>query len=163
MSQAPRVAVFAGSFDPITRGHEDLVHRALAFADRVIVTVAPNSAKSAMFSTEEKVGLARTVLAGEPRIEVRLLDGLLVHFARAVGATLLVRGLRGVSDFDYEYQMGMMNRHLAPDIEVVFLLPSPATAFVSATLVRDIARFGGDVSTLVHPAVADALARKRAT
>ncbi|MBI3790698.1 MAG: pantetheine-phosphate adenylyltransferase [Gemmatimonadetes bacterium] len=161
MSGTSRVAVFAGSFDPFTRGHEDIVRRALAFADRVIVTVSVNSAKTALFTADEKVRLIQAVMADEPRVEVRTMDGLLVDFARRVGATLLVRGVRGVSDFDYELQMGMMNRHLLPGLEVVFLIPSPAVAFVTATLVREVARLGGDVREFVHPAVADALARKR--
>ena len=160
MSASARVALFAGSFDPFTKGHEDLVRRGLAFADRIIVAVAPNSAKSSLFTAEERVGLIEAVLAGEPRIEVRHFHGLLVHFAKSAGATMLLRGLRGVSDFDYEYQMGMMNQHIAPELEIVFLLPSHATSFITATLVRDVARFGGDVGPFVHPAVAAALARK---
>ncbi len=164
MSQARRVALFAGSFDPFTKGHEDLVRRALAFADDVIVAVAPNSAKNAMFSAEERVAMVRAVMADEPRASARQLDGrLLVDFAREAGATMLVRGLRGVSDFDYELTMSMMNRHLAPTVESVFLLPSHATSFISATLVRDVARLGGDVGAMVHPVVAQALARKRAS
>jgi pantetheine-phosphate adenylyltransferase len=164
MSQARRVALFAGSFDPFTRGHEDLVRRAFAFADEVIVGVAANSAKNAMFSTEERLALVRAAMADEPRVRAVELDGrLLVDFAREQGATMLVRGLRGVTDFDYEYQMAMMNRHLAPGIEIVFLLPSHATSFISATLVREVARLGGDVRELVHPVVAEALARKRAS
>ncbi len=163
MAKAERVAIFAGSFDPFTRGHEDLVRRGLAIADRIVITVAPNSAKTALFSTEEKLALIRTVMADEPRVEVRTLDGLVAAFARSVGATLLLRGVRGVSDFDYEAQMGQMNRHVNPELEVVFLLPTPALAFVTSTLVREVGRLGGDVGAFVHPAVADALARKRAS
>ena len=163
MSQARRVALFAGSFDPFTRGHEDLVRRAFTFADEVVVAVAPNSAKNAMFSAEERVAMIREAMADQAGVSVRQLDDrLLVDFAREAGATMLVRGLRGVTDFDYEYTMAMMNRHLAPGLEIVFLLPSHATSFISATLVREVARLGGDVRDLVHPVVAEALARKRA-
>lgn len=161
MSDAGRVAVFAGSFDPITRGHEDIIRRALGFADTVVVAVALNVAKQPLFTFEERVTLIRASLGDEPRVVVKQFTGLLVDFAREVGATMLVRGLRVVADFDYEYQMTMMNRHLAPALETVFLLPSHETSFVSATLVREVARFGGDVGRFVHPAVADALARKR--
>ncbi len=163
MTAARRTALLAGSFDPFTRGHEDLLRRALVFSDAIIVGVAANSAKNAMFSADERVALVREVMAAEPRVTVRQLDGrLLVDVAREVGATLLVRGLRGVTDFDYEYQMGMMNRHLSPGLETIFLLPSHATSFISSTLVREIGHLGGDISELVHPAVAAALARKRA-
>ena len=165
MSPAPvasgRIAVFAGSFDPITRGHEDLLRRALRFADQLIVAVAVNVAKQPLFSFEERVALIAAVVDDEPRIQVRQFEGLLVDFARDAGASMLVRGLRGVSDFEYEYQMAMMNRHLAPTLETVFLLPSHETSFVSASLVREVSRFGGDVSRFVHPAVAKALAGKR--
>ncbi len=164
MSQGRRVALFAGSFDPFTNGHEDLVRRAFAFADELIVAVAPNSAKNAMFSADERVAMVQAVMANESRVTVKQLDGgLLVDFARAADATLLVRGLRGVTDFDYEVPMAGMNRHLAPAIETVFLIPSSATSFISATLVREVARLGGDVGELVHPAVAEALARRRAS
>ena len=161
MSASPRIAVFAGSFDPITRGHEDLMRRALQFADRLVVAVAVNVAKQPLFSYDERVALIQASVPDEGRIEVRQFDGLLVDFARQAGATMLVRGLRAVSDFEYEYQMALMNRHLAPSVETVFLLPSHETAFVSASLVREVARFGGDVSRFVHPAVARALAAKR--
>ena len=161
MSPARRVAVFAGSFDPITRGHEDIIRRALGFADTVVVAVALNIAKQPLFTFEERVALIQASLGDEPRVEVKQFSGLLVDFAREVGATMLVRGLRVVADFDYEYQMTMMNRHLAPALETVFLLPSHETSFVSASLVREVARFGGDIDRFVHPAVAAALAHKR--
>ena len=160
-SAGTRIAVFAGSFDPITRGHEDLIRRALQFADRLIVAVAVNVAKEPLFSYDERVALIRASIADQDRIEVQQFQGLLVDFAREAGATMLVRGLRAVSDFEYEYQMAMMNRHLAPALETVFLLPSHETSFVSASLVREVARFGGDVSRFVHPAVVAALAGKR--
>ncbi|GAC1686240.1 MAG: pantetheine-phosphate adenylyltransferase [Gemmatimonadaceae bacterium] len=153
----PKVAIYAGSFDPITRGHEDLIRRSLEFVDRLIVAVAHNGAKKALFAPEERVALVKTACEGEPRVEVRTFDGLLVKFAHEVGARLLIRGLRAVSDFEYEYQMALMNRHLEPRLETVYLVPSLETTYISSSLVREVARFGGDVSDLVHPAVIRAL------
>ena len=155
-----KVAIYAGSFDPITRGHEDLMMRSLQFVDRLVVAVARSAGKSPVFTLEERVALIKSALADETRIEVRGFDGLLVDFARSVDAQLLIRGLRAVSDFEYEYQMALMNRHLAPGIETVFMVPSLDTTYISASLVREVARFGGDVSELVHPAVASALRGK---
>lgn len=152
-----RIAIYAGSFDPITRGHEDLIHRSLEFIDRVIVAVATNAAKTPLFSVEERVDLIRATVAGEPRVEVKSFTGLLVEFAARENANLLIRGLRAVSDFEYEYQMALMNRHLSPRLETVYMVPSLDTTYISASLVREIARYGGDLSSLVHPAVASAL------
>jgi pantetheine-phosphate adenylyltransferase len=154
-----RVAVYPGSFDPITRGHEDLVRRSLVFADRVIIAVAVNAAKQPLFSLEERVGLIRQAVA-HPGVEVQSFEGLLVDFARRVGASLLVRGLRAVSDFEYEFQMALMNRHLAPTLETVFLVPAFDLTYLSSSMVREAARYGGDVSQLVHPAVLRALKQK---
>ena len=151
------VAVYAGSFDPITRGHEDIIRRSLEFVDRLVIAVATNIAKQPLFSFDERTALIRETVGSNPRVEVRQFTGLLVECARDVGARMLVRGLRAVSDFEYEYQMALMNRHLAPGLETVFLLPSLETTYVSSSLVRDVARFGGDVSGLVHPAVEKAL------
>ena len=155
-----RIAIYAGSFDPITRGHEDLMARSLAFVDRLIVAVARSMSKAPVFSVDERVALIRAAVADEQSIEVKSFDGLLVDFARSVGANLLIRGLRAVSDFEYEYQMALMNRHLAPGLETVFMVPSLDTTYISASLVREVAKFGGDVSGLVHPAVAKALRAK---
>ena len=152
-----RIAIYAGSFDPITRGHEDLMLRSLEFVDRIVVAVAINSAKTPLFTVEERVALIRATVRDEPRIEVQSFGGLLVDFARKVGASLLIRGLRAVSDFEYEYQMALMNRHLSPRLETVFMVPSLDTTYISASLVREVARYGGNVSDLVHPTVADAL------
>jgi pantetheine-phosphate adenylyltransferase len=151
------IAVFPGTYDPITRGHEDLIVRGLLFAQRVIVAVAVQGGKGPVFSVDERVALARLALGDDPRIEVRAFDGLLVDFCHQVGATLLVRGLRYVSDFEYEYQMALMNRKLAPEIETVFLAPAFDHVYLSSSLVREVARFGGDVTALVHPKVAEAL------
>ena len=156
---SPRIAVYPGSFDPITRGHEDLIRRALTFADRVIVAVAVNVAKQPLFTLEQRVALIQKA-ATDPRIEVRSFDGLLADFVRTAGATLIVRGLRAVSDFEYEFQMALMNRNLAPGVETVFLVPAFDLTYLSSSLVREVARFGGDVSQLVHPAVAQALKQK---
>jgi pantetheine-phosphate adenylyltransferase len=158
-----RIAIYAGSFDPITRGHEDLMHRSLEYVDRLIVAVATNSTKQPLFSIEERVSLIQAALEGEKRIEVRSFGGLLVDFARECGASLLIRGLRAVSDFEYEYQMALMNRHLSPRLETVFMVPSLDTTYISASLVREVARYGGEVSDLVHPRVAEALRSKITT
>ena len=155
-----RTAVYAGSFDPITRGHEDLIKRSLQFVDRIIVAVATNLSKQPLFSLEERVGFIRAAVGRDDRVEVRQFDGLLVDFARSVGASLIIRGLRAVADFEYEFQMALMNRHLAPVLETVFMVPSLDTTYISSSLVREIARFEGDVSGLVHPIVADALRLK---
>jgi len=155
-----RTAIYAGSFDPITRGHEDLMRRSLEFVDRLVVAVATNVSKQPLFTIDERIGFICQAAAGDTRIEVRAFDGLLVDFARAVGARLFIRGLRAVSDFEYEFQMALMNRHLSPAVETVFMVPSLDTTYISSSLVREVARFRGDVGDLVHPAVAAALAAK---
>lgn len=155
-----RVALYAGSFDPLTHGHEDLIRRALTLADRVVVAVAININKKPLFSTEERVELIRIAFAGESRVEVRTFTGLLVDFAREVGATINVRGVRSVSDFEIEMQMSLMNSQLHPGLETIFLAPSRDTTYISSSLVREVARFGGDVSTFVHPAVDAALTKR---
>ena len=152
-----RTAVYAGSFDPITRGHEDLIKRSLAFVDRIVVAVATNTSKQPLFTPAERVGFIGAAVGDDPRIEVRQFHGLLVDFARTVGANLIIRGLRAVADFEYEFQMALMNRHLAPRLETVFMVPSLDTTYISSSLVREVARFRGDVSGLVHPVIAEAL------
>ena len=158
-----RIAIYAGSFDPITRGHEDLVSRSLEFVDKLVVAVATNVAKQPLFTAGERVELIRAVVNNNSRVEVRQFSGLLVDFAREVGAKVLIRGLRAVSDFEYEYQMALMNRHLSPRLETVFMVPSLDTTYISASLVREVARFGGEIGDLVHPAVATALRKKYPT
>lgn len=155
-----RIAIYPGSFDPVTNGHEDLVRRSLHLVDRVIVAVAVNLAKEALFSLEERVSLLEAVFAGEDRVEVRSFDGLLADFARANGVRVVIRGLRAVSDFDYESQMALMNRQLYPELETVFLVPALHLTYLSSSLVRQIARLNGDVSGLVHPTVEHALRGK---
>lgn len=155
-----RVALYAGSFDPLTRGHEDLIRRALTLADRVVVAVAININKQPLFSTDERVAMIRAAFADESRIEVRAFTGLLVDFAREVRATINIRGVRSVSDFESEMQMALMNRHLNAGLETVFLAPARDTTFVSSSLVREVARFGGDITAFVHPVVAEALTKR---
>ena len=155
-----RTAVYAGSFDPITRGHEDLIRRSLAFVDHIVVAVATNVSKQPLFTLEERVAFVRAAVGDDARIDVRQFDGLLVDFARGIGANLIIRGLRAVADFEYEFQMALMNRHLAPGLETVFMVPSLDTTYISSSLVREVARFHGDVSGLVHPVIAEALRSK---
>ena len=155
-----RTAVYAGSFDPITRGHEDLVKRSLAFVDRIVVAVATNTSKQPLFTPDERAAFIRAAVGDDPRIEVRQFHGLLVDFARTVGANLIIRGLRAVADFEYEFQMALMNRHLAPGLETIFMVPSLDTTYISSSLVREVAKFNGDVSGLVHPVIAAALRAK---
>jgi pantetheine-phosphate adenylyltransferase len=155
-----RIAIYAGSFDPITHGHEDLMRRSLSFVDRLVVAVATNSSKQPLFTLDERIEFIREVADGETRIEAATFEGLLVEFARRMGARLIIRGLRAVSDFEYEYQMALMNRHLLPEIETVFMVPSLDSTYISSSLVREVARHSGDVTGLVHPVVAAALKRK---
>ena len=153
-------AIYPGSFDPPTRGHEDLIRRSLALADEVIVAVAQNSGKPPCFPLERRLELLRTVVGDEPRVTLRTFDGLLAEFAKEVGASVIVRGLRAVSDFEYEFQMALMNRQLHPSLETVFLVPAVHLTYLSSSLVREVARYGGDVGPLVHPAVAEALRQR---
>ena len=153
-------AVYPGTFDPLTRGHEDLVRRASRLFDSLVVGVADSRAKRTFFTLDERVAMAREVLADEPRVEVVGFDGLLIEFVRRQGARVVLRGLRAVSDFEYEFQLAGMNRSLHPDMETIFLTPSEQHMFISATLVREIAQLGGDVSKFVDPRVAARLAQK---
>jgi pantetheine-phosphate adenylyltransferase len=153
-------AIYAGSFDPITRGHEDLIRRSLSFVDKLVVAVAVNVAKQPLFTVEERVSFIRAAVHDECRVEVRQFNGLLVDLAREVGATISLRGLRAVSDFEYEYQMALMNRHLNEGLETLFMVPSIDLTFVSSSLVREIARFGGQTADLVNPVVERALRQR---
>ncbi|MGD9521225.1 pantetheine-phosphate adenylyltransferase [Tepidiphilus succinatimandens] len=156
------VVVYPGTFDPFTRGHEDLVRRASRIFDEIIVAVARSRNKNPLFGLEERVEIAREVLSPFPNVEVVGFDGLLIDFMRQRSARILLRGLRAVSDFEYEFQMAGMNRKLFPDIETVFLTPADEYMFISATMVREIARLGGDVRGFVHPVVAERLAHRNA-
>ncbi len=150
-----RVAIYPGSFDPLTRGHEDIARRSLKFVDRLVVAVAhhPTQAKDRLFSVEERVGMIEECFADEPRVEAGEFSGLLVDYCQQVSARLVVRGLRAVSDFEYEFQMALMNRELLPDLEMIFMTPAGEYTFLSASLVREIAALGGDVSRFVSPPV----------
>jgi pantetheine-phosphate adenylyltransferase len=154
-------ALYPGTFDPITSGHHDLVRRASKIFTRVVIAVAANPNKAPMFSLDERVSLAREVVAELPNVEVVGYSGLTVEFARQQGLNVIIRGLRAVSDFEFEFQLANMSRHLAPDLETVFLTPQEQFTFISSTLVREIAVLGGNVSEFVHPVVAKALARHR--
>ena len=156
---APRTAIYAGSFDPITRGHEDLMRRSLEFVDRLVVAVAVNASKQPLFTLEERRQFIADAVP-DKRIEVRQFNGLLVDFAREVGATLLIRGLRAVSDFEYEFQMALMNRHLSPRLETIYMVPSLEMTYISSSIVREVARYGGNVNGLVPPGVEQALRQR---
>ncbi len=145
--------VYPGTFDPFTRGHEDLVRRAAKLFDRVIVGIADSESKRPMFTAAERIAMTREVLAAYPNVEVAGFSGLLMDFVHSIGASVIVRGLRAVSDFEYEFQMAGMNRNLYPEVETMFLTPAEQYLFMSATIVREIARFGGNVSSFVHPVV----------
>jgi pantetheine-phosphate adenylyltransferase len=157
-----RVAVYPGTFDPITNGHQDLVRRASGIFDRVVVGIAANPYKAPLFSLDERVELARGVVADLPNVKVIGYAGLTVDFAREQGSQIVLRGLRAVSDFEFEFQLANMSRHLAPDVDYVFLTPKEQFTFISSTMVREIALLGGDVSRFVHPTVVEALAKRRA-
>ena len=155
--QRARIAVYPGTFDPITNGHIDLASRASPLFDRVIVAIADSSNKQPTFTLEERIELARTALRGDSNVEVRGFGGLLADFVEETGAGVILRGLRAVSDFEYEFQLASMNRHLIPAAETLFLTPAEQYSFISSSLVREIARLGGDVSGFVHPTVQQAL------
>src|SRR5688572_32215905 len=155
-----RIAVYPGTFDPITNGHVDLVDRAAPLFERMIIGVAESPGKGPALPLELRVGLAREAVAHHANVEVRGFSGLLAHFVHEIGAGVLLRGLRAVSDFEYEFQLASMNRHLIPDVETLFLTPAEQHSFLSSTLIREIARLGGDVTGFVHPAVAAALSAR---
>jgi pantetheine-phosphate adenylyltransferase len=156
------VAIYPGSFDPITLGHEDVARRTLRIADRLIIAVAGTAtqAKQPLFSVEERVELLREVFSHEPRVECTFFEGLMVDFARSHGARFVIRGLRAVSDFEYEFQMAQMNRELWSEVETLFLTPDVDYSFLSASLVREVAKLGGDVSNFVSPLVLEAMMAK---
>ncbi len=147
------IAVYPGTFDPLTRGHEDLVRRGASVFDKLVVGVADSRNKKPFFSMDERIAIAREVLGHYPNVEVAGFRGLLKDFVREQGGRVIVRGLRAVSDFEYEFQMAGMNRHLLPDVETLFMTPSEQYQFISGTMVREIATLGGDVSKFVFPSV----------
>ncbi len=155
-----RTAIYPGTFDPITNGHLDILERALKLFDRIIITIARNSSKTPLFTDQERLDLISQAVQKYKAVEVDSFDGLLVEYARKKGATAIVRGLRAISDFEYELQMALMNRKLHGDVETVFLMPNEKYTYLNSSIVREIARLGGDVSDFVPPVVKEALERK---
>jgi pantetheine-phosphate adenylyltransferase len=162
-----RVGLYPGTFDPITTGHQDIIKRSLRVVDRLVVAVAINAGKGPLFDVDERVALTtadlKTLGLGSPQLEVRKFDSLLMHFAHEVGATVIIRGLRAVSDFEYEFQMAGMNTRIDPDVETVFLMASEGQHFIASRLVKEIASLGGDISSFVSPAVARRLTERFGT
>ena len=161
----PRIGIYPGTFDPITNGHADIIRRAVKIVDRLVIGVARNDGKGPLFATDERVEIVRDEVAhlengDAERIEVRAFDTLLVKFAQSAGASVIIRGLRAVSDFEYEIQMADMNAHLNPDIETVFLMASDRYQFISSRFVKEIGMLGGDVSHFVSPRVTERLQRR---
>jgi pantetheine-phosphate adenylyltransferase len=152
--------MYPGTFDPFTNGHNDLVRRACRIFEHVVVAIAANPGKTPLFTLEQRVDLARRVLADVPNVEVRGYTGLTVDFARQQGLNVIMRGLRAVSDFEFEFQLATMSRHLNGEVETVFLTPTEQFNFISSTLIREIASLGGKVGEFVHPIVAEALKNK---
>ncbi|WP_144392988.1 pantetheine-phosphate adenylyltransferase [Pleionea sediminis] len=155
-----KTILYPGTFDPITNGHTDLVTRAARLFDKVIVAIAENPGKSPLFSMDERIEMVQKATHGVGSIEVLGFDGLLVNFAKKLKVDALLRGIRAVSDFEYEFQLANMNRRLAPELESVFLTPDETNTFISSTLVREVAKYGGDITDFVHPFVAQKLADK---
>ena len=158
-----KIAVYPGTFNPITNGHTDLVERAAGLFDRIVVAIGTNVQKNVVLSSEQRVELASQVLAHVKNVEVCAFDCLLTEFVRQRGANIILRGLRSVADFDYEFQLVGMNRVLEPEIETIFLAPAEHLSYISSTLVREIASYGGDISKFVHPSVARAMMESIAT
>lgn len=153
-------AIYPGTFDPITNGHVDIIERGLKLFDSIVVAIGENPAKKPLFTTEERIEMVRECVKQEPRVEVRSFNGLLVDFAKECGATVILRGLRAVSDFDYELQRALMNRKLSRDIETVFLMTGFRWIYISSTIVKEAARFGGDLCDLVPSHVEERLKRR---
>jgi pantetheine-phosphate adenylyltransferase len=154
------VAIYPGSFDPFTNGHLDLVERSIRLADRLIIGILRNEQKAALFTVDERIEMVREVVSAIPNVEIATFDGLLVDFASRSGASVIIRGIRAISDYEYELQMALMNRRLRPDIETVFLMAGEAHSFISSRLVKEVIRLGGNISGLVPPSVEGRL-RKR--
>lgn len=159
-AKGKRVALFPASFDPLTNGHLDLIHRARALFDEVVVALAVNVAKSSAFTQEERLGMLRAVLDPYEGVRVECFEGLVVEYARNVGACAIIRGLRAMSDFEYEFEMSLMNRHLEPEVDILFLAASQDYLYVSSSRLKELARFGVSVKDFVPPVVEDHLKRK---
>ena len=160
-SRAERIAVYPGSFDPLTNGHVDIIMRGVRIFDRIIVAILLNQEKVPLFSVDERVATAREVFGSQARVEVDTFDGLLVDYARRRGAHVIVRGLRAISDFEYEFQMALMNRRLMPDLETVFMMPAESYTYISSRLIREVFALGGPISGLVPETVEARLREKR--
>jgi pantetheine-phosphate adenylyltransferase len=154
------VAVYPGTFDPVTNGHLDLVQRCAPLVDRLVVSVLANEAKSPLFSADERVDMLKVVLQQFPNVEIDSFDGLLIDYARRKQARLILRGIRAISDYEYELQMALMNRRLAPEIETMFMMAGEAHSFISSRLVKEVIRLGGNISGLVPPPVEEILRRR---
>jgi pantetheine-phosphate adenylyltransferase len=152
-ARPPSVAIYPGSFDPMTNGHVDIILRGARIFDRIIVAILINREKTPLFSVDERVQMAREVFRDEPKVEVDTFDGLLVDFARQKGAQVIVRGLRAISDFEYEFQMALMNRRLVPELETVFMMPAESYTYISSRLIREVFALGGPITGLVPEAV----------
>jgi pantetheine-phosphate adenylyltransferase len=155
-----RLALFPASFDPITNGHLDLIHRSRVIFDEVVLAVAKNVSKSATFDAEERYEILHGVTEGMEDVSVRVFDGLVVHYAEQIGASAIIRGLRMMSDFEYEFEMALMNKHLAPKVEIVFFMTSQEYLYVSSSRLKELVRFGASIDEFVPPIVAEALKRK---
>lgn len=158
----PRIGLFPASFDPITNGHLDLIHRGLAVFDEVVVAVARNVSKSGTFTTDERLEMLEGVLGEVDRVRVEVFDGLVVEHARDIGACAIIRGLRAMSDFEYEFEMALMNRHLEPNVEIIFLAATQDYLYVSSSRLKELVRFGASVADFVPPMVEERLKRKLA-
>lgn len=157
----PRTAIFPGSFDPLTNGHIDIIQRGAKLFDRIVVAVLTNAAKTPLFSVEERMAIINENFNGQANVEADSFDGLLVDYARRKQATVIVRGLRGISDFEYELQMAMLNRHLDPAVETVFMMPAEQYTYVSSRLIKEVMALGGNIKGLVPPGVERRLSEKR--
>jgi pantetheine-phosphate adenylyltransferase len=160
MSTPKRVAIYPGSFDPLTSGHVDIIERGARIFDSIVVAILANVEKTPLFSESERVDIIRAVFKNQPNVQVETFNGLLVEYAQRKQATVLVRGLRAVSDFEYEFQMALMNRHLAPGIETVFMMPAEQYTYISSRLIKEVFALGGEVTGLVPPIVEERLREK---
>lgn len=160
-SQPPRIAIYPGSFDPLTNGHVDIIERGSRIFDQIIVSILANVEKTPLFSVEERIAIINDVFKGRANVRVESFHGLLVEYAQQKQASAIVRGLRAVSDFEYEFQMALMNRHLAPGIETVFMMPAEQYTYISSRLIKEVFTLGGEITGLVPPVVEDRLHAKQ--